>query len=1017
MPDVKIGDSRIAYGYSDGKLKIYSIRTPSNKRGNGSARLAMQEFLKQADKDGLDVYLDSSPLDNKTNGNMLTQFYKSLGFKETGKKINSAGDPEMVRKSRVKTNESNDYKLKSGDYVIAHNPNTMMQIQSVKNRKDGSFMGYMVKYYDPIKGKFISDVEFHSAEGLEKIDLMKPKFKNKDKVSRIGDDNIAIITKTYFDYDKVGFVYRIKYENSNLSGLNGDVEEDEIKGSSLNESIQVVAKDFIRHHGKNPAGIGSWIFGIGSRDSDKWFEYKGKYADGKKKAILKAEEAEVSKVFVMEKVSAENIDLRFNLTDADGKGYRISIIDDDKEIRVTKSLTETGAIGVAKKIIFEILQEKVNFPVNDGKIVSNVKDMVSSFKRRYLKEDEDPNIGRKWKNRNGDEIEVEFFKDGKYFTLVNGKPFGGEIIPADQLENTIYLDTQGYKFAQQVAARLDAEEKAEQDAIDAKAAKYSSIGGTALQKGRIIKALDKQVNYKGKVTTIKDLIDAKIADGWVLEDDIPGRFILTLPGSDVGLTQNTLGKIGIDYARQVLGQTNENITEAEELDERDYHDSNIWYHGSPSGKFVGAKNGLHVGTKLAATQALESRIGVPAEGEWDGTREYGKTLLAGKESLDRIEKDRGYYVTTGFNCCSDYLPNEDYYPTDRKDRAAYSDGTLINFSDRPKIFQVKINVPMSNTPQNPMRDFKANGYMQANIKKGTAKRGYYYINDGEDEGSISVVLPNNNSVTLVNESKIHQEKDTIFSIKKGDVEQATEPYTEEEGSTFESNGNFYDMNTILDLSRDIEDIEEFDVSTLEWVLDYDKARLDDLKTAEERVDSADTSVPILIYLDQTQPENEEWVVVDGIHRLAKAIINNDKTIPAKILTDEIMDRAFIPQEDESILEGKTYTQRAPYKSVKIKDIYGNVFYRVHDKSKTFMGVELSKSDADILVKTLNSISEIELNEATKSFEIKFKTVDGENTTEGVKTIIAPDAGKARSRFLEDNTEMKGLQVLSVNEVR
>ena len=38
--------------------------------------------------------------------------------------------------------------------------------------------------------------------------------------------------------------------------------------------------------------------------------------------------------------------------------------------------------------------------------------------------------------------------------------------------------------------------------------------------------------------------------------------------------------------------------------------------------------------------------------------------------------------------------------------------------------------------------FKANGFMSGQIKRGTAKRGYYYTQVGEDAGSISAVVPN-----------------------------------------------------------------------------------------------------------------------------------------------------------------------------------------------------------------------------------------------------------------------------------
>ena len=55
-----------------------------------------------------------------------------------------------------------------------------------------------------------------------------------------------------------------------------------------------------------------------------------------------------------------------------------------------------------------------------------------------------------------------------------------------------------------------------------------------------------------------------------------------------------------------------------------------FYHGTPDERHWqhGAVNGIHVGTEEAAHQALNARIGRPLEGRWDGTREYGKTLLS-----------------------------------------------------------------------------------------------------------------------------------------------------------------------------------------------------------------------------------------------------------------------------------------------------------------------------------------------------------------------------------------------------
>ena len=166
-------------------------------------------------------------------------------------------------------------------------------------------------------------------------------------------------------------------------------------------------------------------------------------------------------------------------------------------------------------------------------------------------------------------------------------------------------------------------------------------------------------------------------------------------------------------------------------------DKRGFYHGSTD-KNLSGKQGIHVGTYKAAKQALEARIGVPASGEWDGEVEYSKKLLAGKNTLNRIEKEEKRYVGTGFNVDA---PEEDYYPEERKERAKYSDKSEIPMDSMPIIFPVKITGSMTNTPNNPLEDFKANGYMRRALKKGNARNGYYYENVGEDAGSISAVVP------------------------------------------------------------------------------------------------------------------------------------------------------------------------------------------------------------------------------------------------------------------------------------
>ncbi len=168
---------------------------------------------------------------------------------------------------------------------------------------------------------------------------------------------------------------------------------------------------------------------------------------------------------------------------------------------------------------------------------------------------------------------------------------------------------------------------------------------------------------------------------------------------------------------------------------------NIFWHGSPGGDLRGADNGLHVGTYEAAKEALEARIGIPSEGEWDGSRVYGETLLAGKESLKTGKY--GAYRVSGYN---GEAPTNNYYPTGT---AEYSDRQKIPLTVKPSIIPVRIIGPMSNTAISPLSDSKANAQMRGNITKGTAVRGFFYKNDGEDYGSISAVVPGGSHIEMI----------------------------------------------------------------------------------------------------------------------------------------------------------------------------------------------------------------------------------------------------------------------------
>ena len=167
----------------------------------------------------------------------------------------------------------------------------------------------------------------------------------------------------------------------------------------------------------------------------------------------------------------------------------------------------------------------------------------------------------------------------------------------------------------------------------------------------------------------------------------------------------------------------------------------LWYHGSPLGEpGIGP---VHVGTATAAKQALEARIGIPADGRgWNGDREYGKTLLAGQDTQDKLGKT-GYNVGTGYNCGgpNEKVPKNDYYAKDRATLPTMGSekrGTSIPIplDARPAVRAYEIAGNMSNNTFYPTTDSRANG-MSSRLKN----QGTYYKNIGEDSNSISAVVP------------------------------------------------------------------------------------------------------------------------------------------------------------------------------------------------------------------------------------------------------------------------------------
>jgi GNAT superfamily N-acetyltransferase len=102
--EAKVGHTTIDYGVGkDGPADVILVKTPKQHRGQGSARAAMEQFIREADEEGLRLFLNSDPMDKGVSKARLDAFYKSLGFvKNMGRNKDFSSRAEFVRKAKNK---------------------------------------------------------------------------------------------------------------------------------------------------------------------------------------------------------------------------------------------------------------------------------------------------------------------------------------------------------------------------------------------------------------------------------------------------------------------------------------------------------------------------------------------------------------------------------------------------------------------------------------------------------------------------------------------------------------------------------------------------------------------------------------------------------------------------------------------------------------------------------------------------------------------------------------------------
>ena len=105
-------------------------------------------------------------------------------------------------------------------------------------------------------------------------------------------------------------------------------------------------------------------------------------------------------------------------------------------------------------------------------------------------------------------------------------------------------------------------------------------------------------------------------------------------------------------------------------------------------------------------------------------------------------------------------------------------------------------------------------------------------------------------------------------------------------NTFTHEGSDYNLYKLNGLVRKNK-IQSFPVKDLVWIFKYD----DPTKDHPERIGTANINVPILV-----TKTKDGLVVLDGLHRLAKAVLQDIKELKGKLVNKEDLEKVKVKNE-------------------------------------------------------------------------------------------------------------------------
>lgn len=108
-------------------------------------------------------------------------------------------------------------------------------------------------------------------------------------------------------------------------------------------------------------------------------------------------------------------------------------------------------------------------------------------------------------------------------------------------------------------------------------------------------------------------------------------------------------------------------------------------------------------------------------------------------------------------------------------------------------------------------------------------------------------------------------------------------YQEEPDSSFTHHGQLHNLNILF---KEVENTppKRIDLADVVWILE-------DAVVDPKRVKAADVHVPILV-VHEHHPDL--WIVVDGTHRVKRAVELGLESLPCKIVTEQQLQKAKVP---------------------------------------------------------------------------------------------------------------------------